>query len=96
MNGGMGRCTVKDVPDETNWFDEPKRLADTTEVRPPLTKLHGHRLLSIESLQQFLQTDITCSKWNEKLRLQSYNNGYKQAIKDLQMYLCKESNSKNQ
>ena len=98
MNGGMGRCTVIDVPDETNWFDEPKRLADTTEVRPPLvTTLHGYCLLSIESLQQFLQTDITCStKCNDKLRLQSYNNGYKQAIKDLQMYLCKESNSKNQ
>ena len=67
MNGGKRRRTVKDVPDETNWFDEPKKLADTTEVRPPLTTLNGHRLLSIESLQQFVQTDISCSKCNEKL-----------------------------
>ena len=94
MNGGMRRRTVKDVPDETNWFDEPKKLADTTEVRPPLATLHGHCLLSIESLQQFLQTDISCSKCNEKLRSQWHNNGYKQAIKDLQTYPCKESNLK--
>ena len=72
------------------------KMANETEVRPPLTTLYGHRLLSIESLQQFLQTDISCRKCNEKLRSQWHNNSYKQAIKDLQTYLYKESNTKNQ
>ena len=93
ISGGKG-CRSRNETDETNWFDEWETLADTTEVRPPLTTLNGHRLLSIESLQQFLQTDITCSKSNEKLRSLSYTNGYKQGIADLQTYLCKESNTK--
>ena len=66
INGGKGRRSRNET-DETNWFDESETLADTTEVRPPLTTLNGHRLLSIESLQQFVQTDISCSKCNEKL-----------------------------
>ena len=27
-NGGKGRHTLEDAPDETKWFDEPKTLAD--------------------------------------------------------------------
>ena len=46
-NGGKGCCTLEDVSDETNWFDKPKTLSDTTEVKPPLMMLNGHCLLSI-------------------------------------------------
>ena len=96
INGGKGRRSRNEI-DETNWFvDESETLVDTTEVRPPLTTLNGHCFLSIESMQQFLHTDISCIKCNEKFRSQSYTNGsYKQAIADLQMYFCKESNTKN-
>ena len=88
-NGGNKGRRSRNETDETNWFDKSETLADTTEVRPPLTTLNGHRLLSLESLQQFLQTDITCSKCNEKLRSQSYTK----MVTDLQTYLCKESNT---
>ena len=96
INGGKGRRSRNEI-DETNWFvDESETLVDTTEVRPPLTTLNGHFFLSIESMQQFLHTDISCIKCNEKFRSQSYTNGsYKQAIADLQICFCKESNTKN-
>ena len=62
---------------------------------PPIT-LNGHCLLSIHSLQQFPQTNSSCVKCNQKLRSQSYENGYKQGMADLQTYLCQQSHVKNQ
>ena len=70
INGGKGRHNRNEI-DITNWFvDESETLVDKTEVRPPLTTLNGHRFLSIESMQQFLQTGNSCIKCNEKFRSQ--------------------------
>ena len=50
--------------------------------------LSRHRLLSAESLQQFIESNSSCSKCSEKLRwLQVYNIAYKQGMADLQRYL---------
>ena len=48
-HGGKGRSTRKEAPDETIWFDETKKITDTTENTPPVMNLSGHRLLSEES-----------------------------------------------
>ena len=49
-NGGMGRCTLKEAPDETNWFDKTNK--NKTGNTPTIMNLSGHHLLSVESLQQ--------------------------------------------
>ena len=68
-NGSMGRRTLKEVPDETNQFDEANKETDTTENTSPIMNLSGHRLWSVESLQQFIETNSICNKCsNEKLR----------------------------
>ena len=77
-NCGMGRRTLKETPDKTNWFDKTNKVTDKTENTPSIMNLSEHRLLSVESLQQFIETNTICSTCNEKLRLQSYNNAYKQ------------------
>ena len=41
-NGGKGRRTRKEAPDETIWFDETKKITDTTENTPPVMNLSGH------------------------------------------------------
>jgi len=69
-NGGKGRRTRKEAPDETIWFDETKKITDTTETTLVMI-LSGHRLLSAESLQQFIESNSSCSKCSEKLRLQA-------------------------
>ena len=86
-NGGKGRRTRKEAPDETIWFDETKKITDTTENTPPVMNLSGHHFLSAESLQQFIESNSSCSKCSEKLRLQAYNIAYKQGMADLQRYL---------
>ena len=93
-NGGKGRRTRKEAPDETIWFDETKKITDTTENTPPVMNLSGHRLLSAESLQQFIESNSSCSKCSEKLRLQAYNIAYKQGMADLQMYLIQKCQGK--
>ena len=52
--------------------------------------LSGHRLVSAESLQQFIESNSSCSKCSEKLRLQAYNIAYKQGMADLQTYLIQK------
>ena len=52
--------------------------------------LSGHHFLSAESLQQFKESNSSCSKCSEKLRLQAYNIAYKQGMADLQTYLIKK------
>ena len=93
-NGGKGRRTRKEAPDETIWFDETKKITDTTENTPPVMNLSGHRLLSAESLQQFIESNSSCSKCSEKLRLQAYNIAYKQGMADLQTYLIQKCQGK--
>ena len=56
--------------------------------------LSGHRLLSAESLQQFIESNSSCSKCSEKLRLQAYNIAYKQGMADLQTYLIQKCKGK--
>jgi hypothetical protein len=93
-NGGKGRRTRKEAPDETIWFQETKKITDTTENTPPVMNLSEHRLLSAESLQQFIESNSSCSKCSEKLRLQAYNIAYKQGMADLQTYLIQKCQGK--
>ena len=55
----MGRHTLKEAPDETNWFDKTNKLTDKTENTPSIMNLSGHRLLSEKSLQQFIETNLS-------------------------------------
>ena len=50
--------------------------------------------MSAESLQQFIESNSSCSKCSEKLRLQAYNIAYKQGMADLQMYLIQKCQGK--
>ena len=51
-------------------------------------------LFSAESLQQYIEINSSCNKCNEKLRLQAYNNAYKQGMADLQSYFIQKCHVK--
>ena len=88
-NGGMGRRTpLKEAPDETNWFDKTNKVTDKTENTPSIMNLSGQHLLSVESLQQIIETNTICSiqpiricvvTWElmmESLRTENYTGKY--------------------
>ena len=65
-NGGKGRHTLEDAPDETKWFDEPKTLADAiTWYQVPGTWYSRVPLVpGQQKLQNSEHTDDVCFSEN--------------------------------